>query len=137
MEDLRAEREDKPLWKHCLLEHNGIHQSFSMKTFKYFNSCLQRQTNEAVRITLSRVEIIILNSRNEWHQAPIVRIVPTTGIYGDQGESQAPALGPQGGRGAARASGRGAGRGAGRATGRGSQDLDRRGRGRGRTPGTT
>ena len=95
MEDLRAEREDKPLWKHCLLEHNGIHQSFTMKTFKYFNSCLQRQTNEAVRITLSRVEVIILNSRNEWHQAPIVRIVPTTGIYGDQGESQDPALGPR------------------------------------------
>ena len=136
MEDLRAEREDKPLWKHCLLEHNGIHQSFTMKTLKYFNSCLQRQTNEAVRITLSRVEIIILNSRNEWHQAPIVRIVPTTGIYGDQGESQAPALGPQGGRGAARASGMGAESGAGRgARGRSSQGRGCRGE-RTRTSGT-
>ena len=119
MEDLRNEREDKPLWKHCILEHNGVQQSFTMKTLKYFNSCLQRQTNEAVRITAARTEIVILNSRNEWHQAPIVRVVPTTGIHGDQGESQVPDLGGQGGRGAGRGARtrRGMGRGISRGTG--------------------
>ena len=120
MEDLRNEREDKPLWKHCLLEHNGIKQSFTMKTLKYFNSCLQRQTNEAVRTTSSKTDTVIFNSRNKWHQAPIVRVVPTTGIHGDQGESQVPALGSQGGRGAGRGARARTGRGRGISRGTGA-----------------
>ena len=29
--------EDKSLWKHCLPEHNGVKQTFTMKILKYFN----------------------------------------------------------------------------------------------------
>ena len=106
-----------------------------------------------MRISSSKTEIIVLNSKNEFHQAPIIRVVTAYGLHGSQGEDQAPAIFDVGGRGAGRGAGRGiergtgrgagrgagrgVGRGAGRGAGRGSQDLDRRGRGRGRTPGTT
>ena len=56
-----------------------------MKTLRCFSSCLERQCNEAVRITESKAEFI-LNSKSEWHQAPIVRVVPTSGLQAEQGE---------------------------------------------------
>ena len=36
--------------------------------------------------------IIVLNRKNERHQAPIVRVVAATGLHGDQGDDQAPTL---------------------------------------------
>ena len=53
---------------------------------------------------------IIMNSKNEWHQAPIIRVVAASGLHANQGEDQvlAPAL-PD------RRRGRGRGRGRGRA----------------------
>ena len=47
---------------------------------------LERQTNEAVRITYSKAEVI-LNSKSEFHQAPI-RVVATAGLQALQGEEQ-------------------------------------------------
>ena len=80
-----------------------------MKTLKCFSGCLERQCNEAVRIKESKAEII-MNSMNQWHQAPITRVVPTSGLQAEQGEL--PALAGRGrglrGRGAG---GRGAGAG--------------------------
>ena len=58
-----------------------------MRTLRCFSSCLERLCNEAVRITSSEAEII-MNSKSEWHQAPIVRVVPTTGLQVGQGEEE-------------------------------------------------
>ena len=81
-----------------------------MQALRSFKSCLQRQVNEAVRITASKTDIVIMNSKNEFHQAPIVRVTLSRGLHGDQGEDQAPVISSKAGRGAA---GRGtAGRGA-------------------------
>jgi hypothetical protein len=113
-EDLRNEKEDSPLWKHCVLEHNGEKQSFVMKTLRSFKSCLQRQVNEAVRISASKVEVVVMNSRNEFHQAPIIRVVAATGLHASPGEDQAPVIlqaGRGGGRGKTGKSQGGAGRG--------------------------
>ena len=107
-EDLRSEKEDTPLWKHCLLSHNGIKQSFVMKPLRNFSSPLQRQANEGVRITSSRAQIL-MNSKNEWHQAPIIRVVASSGLAGDQGEDQTPALASRGWRGSRGRGGTGGG----------------------------
>ena len=73
-DSLKGEKEDSPLWKHCQLKHDGVKQAFTMKVLRSFSSCLERQVNEGVRITLSQAEEI-MNSKNEFHQAPIVRVV--------------------------------------------------------------
>ena len=70
--DLRHRREESPLWKHCQLVHGGETQEFTMKVLRSFQSCLERQVNEAVRISSTEAEHI-LNSRSEFHQAPIIR----------------------------------------------------------------
>ena len=115
--DIKYKDEESPLWKHCLLEHNGIAQSFIMQALRSFKSCLQRQVNEAVRITASKTDIVIMNSKNEFHQAPIVRVTLSRGLHGDQGEDQAPVIASRAGRGAA---GRGT-------AGRGQQGGEQRG----------
>ena len=112
---LRLETEESPLWKHCLLEHQGQKAKFSMKALRSFTSCLVRQVNEAVRIEMSTADCM-LYSKSEFHQAPLVRVVPVVGLREEQGVEEQGG-GVQGG-------GRGRGRG-GRA----------RGRGRGRNPG--
>ena len=38
-ENLKYEKEDSPLWKHCVLEHQGNKQTFIMKPLRNFNSC--------------------------------------------------------------------------------------------------
>ena len=128
--DLKDEKEDSPLWKHCVLEHDGQKQTFIMKALRSFKSCLQRQVNEVVRISSSKTEIIVLNSKNEFHQAPIIRVVTASGLHGSQGEDQAPAIFDVGGRGAGRGAGRGIGRGTGRGAGRGAERGAGRGAGR-------
>ena len=71
---------------------------------------LVRQVNEAVRIIISRAECI-MNSKSEWHQAPLVRVIPMSGLQEDQGTGRGSLL--QGGAERGRMRGRG-GRGAGR-----------------------
>ena len=58
-----------------------------MKALRSFKSCLLRQVNEAVRISSSRADIM-LNSKSEFHQAPLTRLVAYRGLHGDQGEDQ-------------------------------------------------
>ena len=84
---VRNEREESPLWKHCQLVHGGEKQIFSMIVTGSFHSCLERQINEAVRITSSKADIV-MNSKSEFHQAPIVRVVTTNGLQMEQGEEQ-------------------------------------------------
>ena len=81
-----------------------------------FSSALLRQVNEAFIIIIAKAECI-LNSKSEWHQAPLVRIVPMSGLQEDQGAGRGSLL--QGGekRGRGRGSqGRGQGRGGDRAS---------------------
>ena len=65
---------------------------------------LVRQTNEAFRINSSRAQCI-MNSKTEWHQAPLVRVIPMSGLQGDQGTGRGSLL--QGGAGQGRVRGRG------------------------------
>ena len=96
-----------------------------MKALRSFKSCLQRQVNEAVRISATKVEVVVMNSRNEFHQAPIIRVVAATGLHASQGEDQAPVI---------FAAGRRGGRGSMGGENRGGPGRGRRGRGR-RAPG--
>ena len=43
-----------------------------------------RQVNEAVRIEMSKADCI-MNSKSEFHQAPLVRVVPVNGLVEEQG----------------------------------------------------
>ena len=52
-----------------------------------FQSCPKRQRNEAVIITTKQTEFI-MNSKTEFHQAPIVRVVATNSLQAEQGEDQ-------------------------------------------------
>ena len=112
---MRLEDDEKPLWKHCLVEHGGTKAEFSVKVVGRFYSCLVRQINEAVRIEMSEAECD-MNSKSEFHQSPLVRVVAVTGLQEEQGEELD--IG-QGGRGRGR---RGRGRGmVSRGRGRGSR----------------
>ena len=106
---LRLEDEENALWKHCLIEHEGMKAEFSMKQTNSFKSCLVRQVNEAVRIEMSTADCV-MNSKAEFHQAPLVRVIPVTGLLEEQ-EAGADPRQPVG-------RGRGAGR---RARGRGDR----------------
>ena len=96
-----------------------------MEALSGFNSCLQRQVNEMVQITF-----IVMNSKGEFHQAPIVRVTVATGLKLEQGEEKEVARGSWRGPGRARGRGVGRGRGLGRAMGRGAGEGKR-----GRQPG--
>ena len=89
LDALRLEDEENPLWKHCLVEHGGVKAVFSMKVVGRFYSCLVRQVNEAVRIEMSEADCV-MNSKAEFHQSPLVRVVPVTGLQQEQGEEQGP-----------------------------------------------
>ena len=106
---LRLESEESPLWKHCVLEHQSVKADFSMRALRSYSSCLVRQVNEAVRIQMSKADFL-LNSKSEFHQAPLIRVVPVVGMREEQGVEEQGG-GVQGG-------GRGRG-GGGRARGRG------------------
>ena len=86
LDALRLENEDNALWKHCLVQHNGEKAVFSMKVLGVFYTCLVRQVNEGVRIQKSRAQCL-MNSKTEFHQHPVVRIIPVRGLQEEQGEA--------------------------------------------------
>ena len=92
-----------------MLEHQSVKADFSMRALRSYSSCLVRQVNEAVRIQMSKADFL-LNSKSEFHQAPLIRVVPVVGMREEQGVEEQGG-GVQGG-------GRGRG-GGGRARGRG------------------
>ena len=101
---MRLKDEENPLWKHCLVEHEGRTAEFSMKQTNVFGSCLVRQVNEAVRIEMSTADCV-MNSKSEFHQAPLVRVVPVNGLVEEQGAGVDPRQPGGGGRGSAQYSG--------------------------------
>ena len=56
-----------------------------MKVVGRFYSCLVRQVNEAVRIFMSEADCV-MNSKSEFHQSPLVRVVAVTGLLEEQGD---------------------------------------------------
>ena len=105
---LRLKDEGNALWKHCLVAHDGEEAEFSMKQTGVFQSCMARQVNEAVRIEMSKADCL-MNSKSEFHQAPLIRVVPVAGLQEEQEAGVDPRLDGRGrGRGGRRG---GAGRG--------------------------
>ena len=70
-----------------------------------------RQVNEAVRIEMCNADCL-MNSMAEFHQAALVRVVPTTGLLDEQ-EERVVVGGPRGRGARARGVGRGRARGPG------------------------
>ena len=64
-----------------------------MKVVGVHRSCLVRQVNEAVRIMISEAGCV-MNSKSEFHQAPLVRVIPTSGLLEEQGTWAEPGPGP-------------------------------------------
>ena len=79
---LRLKDEANPLLKHCLLAHRIIKAEFKMLLVGVHRTPLVRPLNKAVRIIISRAEFI-MNSKSEWHQAPLVHVIPMCGLQED------------------------------------------------------
>ena len=56
-----------------------------MRVLGCFSGCLERQVDEAVRIGSSKADSI-MNSKTEFHQAPLVRVVPECSGWVGAGE---------------------------------------------------
>ena len=91
-QDLRRKSEKSPLWKHCVLEHSSQEADFLMEVIKHHPSSLGRQVHEAVRISRTAAEII-LNSKSEFHQAPLIRVVATSGLQEEQSRASSQGVG--------------------------------------------
>ena len=58
-----------------------------MEALKSFSSSFERQVNEGVRIGITTgKEGVVMNSKSEFHWAPISRIIVTTGLELDHRE---------------------------------------------------
>ena len=66
-----------------MVEQGGVRANISMKALGVFQNCLSRQLNEAVRIAMLTADSIV-NSKAEWHQVPLLRVVPVTGLQEEQ-----------------------------------------------------
>jgi hypothetical protein len=92
------------LAKHMALQHGGKKGKFSMEVTGTFNKCLERLGDEGMRVRESEIEAdILMNSKMEFHQPPISRVITVRGNRNDDQEET--------GRGARGARGRGRGRG--------------------------
>ena len=72
------EREDErcsPLWRHCLEEHGGRRQDFTMEiTGTFRNDTMMRQITEAVQINNENPRTL-MNTRAEWRMARVPRTI--------------------------------------------------------------
>ena len=62
--------------------HNGAIPNFKLKATGSFKGAMRRQVNEAVRIKLTYTDVLF-NSKAEFRQAPIVRVVATRGLQNE------------------------------------------------------
>ena len=71
--DLEKKRE-KPLWKHCVNEHNGEMRRFEMKVLTQCrNDPTKRQIVESIWIQNTDPETT-MNEKSEWNSIPVPRI---------------------------------------------------------------
>ena len=132
LDALRLQDEENALWKHCLVVQDGIEAQFSMQVVGVYRTPLVRQVDESVRIIISKAECV-MNSKSEWHQDPLVRIIPMSGLQEEQGAGRG-SLQQPGGAGREGGAGRGGGTGRRGGVGRGGAGQSTRGR---RRPGTS
>jgi hypothetical protein len=78
---VRLKKVDKSaLAKHMKLEHGGMIGEFSMEITGTFESCVPRLADEGIRVREHENEVdIIMNSRMEFNQPPISRVVAMRG----------------------------------------------------------
>ena len=75
---LLKKAEDNPIWKHSQLHHGSDNKiGFNMQVTGRFSKPMIRQENEAIRIRESQA-VHEMNSRSEYHQPVIIRLVPTS-----------------------------------------------------------
>jgi hypothetical protein len=111
---LHSKSENSALWKHCVLEPDSQEAEFIMEIIQCHSTCLSRQVHEAVRILRTDAEII-LNSKSEFHQTPLVRVVATNGLQEEQTSAASQGLGAAAGSSSQGRRGRGGRGGKGRA----------------------
>jgi hypothetical protein len=101
-EGLLKRREDNVLHKHMMIHHQGMEPEFVMSVTGRFKGCLVRQEDEGTRLSESKATII-LNSKMQWHQPAISRVVIVRGNLNDD-QAGAPQADPgaQGTQGAGR-----------------------------------
>jgi hypothetical protein len=76
--------------KHMQVQHNGMKGQFSMEVTGTFQSCLTRLGDEGMRVRAEEEDEninIVMNSRAEFNQPPLVRILA---VRGNVRESQDP-----------------------------------------------
>ena len=106
LKDLENESDKSPLWKHCTIQHEGRKVNFRMDALRSFRYPMVRQVNEGARVRLSEFDIC-MNSKSEFHQAGMVRIVA---VRGNVNEEQTGVFPPAGRGGGTRGRGRGSSR---------------------------
>merc|ERR1712236_44470 len=72
--DARNRVSDSHIWKHWLIEHGGEETEFQIQIIKFFDSPLDRQVSEAVRIERTGAQRI-LNSKSVYSRSRLPRIV--------------------------------------------------------------
>jgi hypothetical protein len=90
--DLAKRDLDSPLWKHCSIHHQDTEVPFNMEVTGIHKSAMHRLSDEIVRIR-STNSPIILNSKNDWAQPALIRVVPVVGNIsetqlGDTGQTR-------------------------------------------------
>ena len=84
-----------------------------MQVVRGYRTPLGRQVNESVGIIISKAECV-MNSKSEWLQAPLVWIIPMSGLQEEQGAGRESLQQPEGaGRGGRAGTGRRGSRGIG------------------------
>ena len=86
MQGFRTRTEMSLLWKHCVLKHGGEKADFKMEMVTSHSTCLDHQVTKMLRIGGTRVKLV-LNSKSDFQQAPLVRLVATTGLLHEQSSS--------------------------------------------------
>jgi hypothetical protein len=77
-DDMRKEDLESPLWKHSTIAHESRHIEWEVEVTGIHKTVIERMTDEIVRIKHSKADIV-LNSKNDWTQPALIRIVPVTG----------------------------------------------------------
>jgi hypothetical protein len=78
LNDIEKRAEDSPLWKHSSIHRVSSPAQFQMEVTGLHRSAMERLSEEIVRIKTSNSKIL-MNSKNDWAQPALVRVVAVTG----------------------------------------------------------
>ena len=92
LEGLSKKVDDAPIWRHSQLIHDSDpNLPFSMSVTGRFQKAMIRQEDEAIRIRESEA-VHQLNSRKEFHQPTIIRLVPVSNLQQSDQTGQPPQI---------------------------------------------